>query len=440
MIRSTSSSSPSPSPQRPARRPPAGNPAPSRLRWFSTLALGLTCGVGGLQACSASSSDPNGQQADGGGSGGAGGSAGSASGGNGANTFDASPSDASLPECASDVYGGDIIPLDLYLLLDRSDSMLDPDPQGVQRWSAITQAIKNFVDAQGNAGIGLGLGYFPVGLTKPLPTNCVGPSADGCFPYVAQCLLNSCCYGDQCNDPPTSSCVASDYTTPALAIQPLPGVAMAVKDSINATSPEGGTPMGPALEGAIDYAQTWAAAHPDHLTAVVLATDGAPSGCNPEGTAVVAARAEEGKNQTPSVLTFVIGLGEQLSALNAIASAGGTKEATLVDSGSNAGLEFLAALNKIRGDLQCTYGMPTPAEGTLDPSRLNVGFREGGTAPVFVPQVPGAANCGLGKYAGWYYDTPTNPTRITLCKQSCEAVQAGGIQVEVILGCQTIVK
>lgn len=437
MTRSASSSSSTPSPGTPSARGPSARRA---LRWFSTVALGVSFGLGGLQACSAADSDPGSKAADGGGSGGAGGGAGSASGGNGADTFDASVSDASLPECASDLYSGDIIPLDLYLLLDRSDSMLDPDPQGIQRWSAITQAIKNFVDAPGNGGIGLGLGYFPVGLTKPLPTSCVGPSADDCFPYVAQCLLGSCCYGNQCGEKPISSCLASDYTTPALAIQALPGVAVAVKDSINATNPEGGTPMGPALEGAIDYAQTWAAAHPDHLTAVVLATDGAPSGCNPEGTDIVAARAAEGKAQSPSVLTFVIGLGEQLSTLNAIAIAGGTKQATLVDSGSNAGAEFLTALNKIRGELQCTYAFPTPTSGTVDPDRLNVGFRKGGKAPVFVPQVPGGANCGLGELAGWFYDNPSNPTRITLCKQACEAVQGGGIQVEVILGCKTVVK
>lgn len=408
----------------------------SRLPRLCTLAS-LLLVLSPFAACSASSSSPEGNGGSvAGGAGGSGGNAGE--GGFGGSVLDASGSDAELPGCATDSYSGAVIPLDIYILLDRSDSMLDADPNGLQRWSAITQAIKNFVDLQGNAGIGLGLGYFPVGLSKPLPSACTNP--DDCFPYIAQCVpITGCCYGNLCNEPPTSSCLTSDYTTPAITIQTLPGVASLVKQSIDNTSPEGGTPMGPALEGAIDYAQTWAAAHPDHLTAVVLATDGAPSGCNPEGTAVVAARAEEGKNQNPSVLTFVIGLGEQLSTLNSIALAGGTKEATLVDSGVNAGQEFLDALNKIRGDLQCTYAIPTPKEGEVDPDKVNVTFTRAGIRD-FVPRVDGAANCGLGDTAGWYYDTPTNPSRITLCKHSCAAVQGGGVVVDVVLGCQTVVK
>lgn len=404
-----------------------------KLITLATLLLGLSPFAG----CSASSSDPSASA----GSGGTAGSAGS--GGNGGDAgfggvLDGGGSDAELPGCATESYAGDVIPLDIYVLLDRSDSMLDADVNGLQRWSAITQAIKNFVDLQGNAGIGLGLGYFPVAMSKPLPSAC--NTADDCFPYTAQCVpITGCCYGNLCNEKPTSSCLASDYSTPAIAVQALPGVGALVKQSIDATTPEGGTPMGPALEGAIDYAQTWAAAHPDHLTAVVLATDGAPSGCNPEGTAVVAARAEEGKNQNPSVLTFVIGLGEQLSTLNSIALAGGTKEATLVDSGVNAGQQFLDALNKIRGDLQCTYTIPTPKEGEVDPSKVNVSFTQAGIRE-FVPRVEGAANCGLGDTAGWYYDTPTNPSRITLCKQSCAAVQGGGVVVDVVLGCETVVK
>ncbi len=405
-----------------------------RLPRLITLAS-LLIGLSPFAACSASSSSPSGN-------GGSGGEAGSESGGTGNGGFggsvlDASGSDAELPGCATDSYAGDVIPLDLYILLDRSDSMLDADTNGLQRWSAITQAVKNFVDLQGNAGMGLGLGYFPVALSKPLPSAC--SVSDDCFPYIAQCTLNSCCYGNLCNEKPTSSCLASDYTTPSITIQALPGVAALVKQSIDNTSPSGGTPMGPALEGAIDYAQTWAAAHPDHLTAVVLATDGAPSGCNPEGTDIVAARAEEGKNQNPSVLTFVIGLGEQLSTLNSIALAGGTKQATLVDSGVNAGQEFLDALNKIRGDLQCTYSIPTPKEGEVDTEKVNVTFTQAGIRE-FVPRVDGAANCGLGDTAGWYYDTPTNPSRITLCKHSCAAVQGGGVIVDVVLGCQTVVK
>lgn len=398
--------------------------------------------LSGVFACSASSGSPaSGSAGDAGDAGNAGQGG---AGGFGGSTLDASANDADMPECAKDVYSGELVPLDLYVLLDRSDSMLDPDENGLQRWSAITQALKNFVGLPSSGGLSVGLGYFPVTPSAGAPSHCT--NADSCFPYIAQCVLGGCCYAEnalECGSAtaPTSSCIAGDYRFPSIAIAELPGAALAIQQSIDNTTPLGTTPMGPALEGAIDYAQSWAEQHPERITAVVLATDGAPYGCNPGGTDVVAARAAEGLSQTPSVLTFVIGLGEQLAVLDSIAIAGGTKAATLVDSGANAGPEFLSALNQIRGDLQCTYTIPTPRPGeTFDPDRLNVSFQEGDTAPEFVPRVDGGAQCGLGKKAGWYYDNPSNPSRVTLCKHSCTAVQGGGIQVEVVLGCPTLVR
>ncbi|MBX3183680.1 MAG: hypothetical protein KIT72_06120 [Polyangiaceae bacterium] len=417
---------------------------PSRTlaaRLFAASLLGLGS-LSGVFACSATSPSPAG--ADGGTAGSAGTAGQGGASGFGGSTLDASPNDSGHPECAKDVYSGELIPLDLYLLLDRSASMLEPDENGLQRWSAITQAIKNFVNLPSSGGLSVGLGYFPNTPSKPAPTTCANP--DSCFPYIAQCVFGACCYSESalnCESAgvPTSSCLAEDYRFPSIPIAELPGAATAIHQSIDNTTPLGTTPMGPALEGAIDYAQGWAAQHTDRITAVVLATDGAPYGCNPEGTDIVAARAAEGLSQTPSVLTFVVGLGEQLAVLNSIAIAGGTKEATLVDSGANAGAEFLSALNKIRGDLQCTYAIPTPREGEdFDPNKLNVSFQEGDQAPEFVPRVDGGAQCGLGKKAGWYYDNPTNPSRVTLCKHSCTAVQGGGIQVEVVLGCPTVVR
>jgi hypothetical protein len=63
---------------------------------------------------------------------------------------------------------------------------------------------------------------------------------------------------------------------------------------------------------------------------------------------------------------------------------------------------------------------------------------DGGT-PEVVPQVPTVGDCGTE--GGWYYDNPAAPTKILLCPASCELVQSVNQgAIEIVLGCQTIVK
>jgi hypothetical protein len=148
--------------------------------------------------------------------------------------------------------------------------------------------------------------------------------------------------------------------------------------------------------------------------------------------AAATAIAKEGFTQTPSVRTFVIGMGN-LSVLDSIAKEGGTDKATLVSTG-NAGKEFLDALNKIRGAVGCQYVIPVG--GKSDPTKVNVLFTpDGGGAPLVIKQVKDAASC-LGQSA-WYYDDPANPTQIMLCPGACDLVTNAKGQVEVVLGCKT---
>jgi hypothetical protein len=75
---------------------------------------------------------------------------------------------------------------------------------------------------------------------------------------------------------------------------------------------------------------------------------------------------------------------------------------------------------------------------------VNVKFTKAdGTASVFPQAKGGASACDAG--GGWYYDVDPaagTPTKITLCPASCDAVKAAGSgsKVDVLLGCQTIVK
>ncbi len=389
---------------------------------FRSLAVTLgtlACGaLASTAACSGASSSPA--------AGGSGGSGGSTAGGAGG-LFGDSGKRPGLPEgCAADVYSGELLPLDMFIMLDKSASM---DEGG--KWGAVTSAISDFVVLPESDGIGVGLSFFPVPPTAPPPTTCM--SDPDCGPY-GPCFGLFGCTGALGGD----SCIAGDYVAPAVAIAPLPPNAAAITAAIAATGPTGSsTPTSPALEGAIDYAQGWASSNPGRLVLVVLATDGEPTGCNPNRVETVAARAREGYEQFPSVSTFVIGVGSALTTLNLIAKEGGTDQALIVSGGPNTGQEFLDALNVVRGAVSCKFQIPVATTGTADPSQVNVGWTpEGGELEV-LPGVGSSSGCQGGD--GWYYDNPTNPSRILLCPASCDLVENTKGVVEVVLGCETIV-
>jgi hypothetical protein len=322
--------------------------------------------------------------------------------------------------CASDTYDGELVPLDMFVMLDKSASMQDAG-----KWGSVTSAINTFVGLPGLNGLSMGLGLFPTDPNPPPPPTC--QTNEQCGPGML-CLLGMC-IGD--------SCEPTDYAQPVVPIAPLPGVAGQITSAIGSTSPDGDTtPTRPALQGAMMYSMAWAADHADHITIVVLATDGEPTGCAPNSINDSSAVAAQGLAATPSVKTFVIGVGD-LGALNAIAQAGGTGQATIISSG-NAAQEFLDALNAIRGAVGCTYKIPISTSGETDPTKVNVAFTpDGGQQEVF-PQVGSAADC-LGNKA-WYYDDPSNPTQIILCPAACDLVTNTAGKVDVVLGCATIVR
>jgi hypothetical protein len=395
--------------------------------------------VGSIAACSASKNsgglggDGNGSGSGAGagngssasgdddGGGGASGSAASSSGvfamgANGGSSASTGPSSIDAA-CASSTQKGEQQGLNAYMMLDYSGSMVGA------KWMGVTSAINSFV-GQASSGIDVGLQYFGL------------PSADGGI-SIGGINLN---IGDSC-DPAV-------YAEPAIEIAPLPGVGTLITQSLGQhATPNTSTPTGPALQGAIDHATTWAKAHTNDVTIVILATDGDPSEC-PIPTNAGATQAQllsqvetiaaAGVSQTPKVLTFVIGVGNDTSNLNGIAQAGGTGTAFIVDTTQNVSQQFLAALNKIRGAaLGCQYKIPVPTSGSVNFSEVNVQFTAGGGSPEIVPQVSDKSKCPASGNA-WYYDNPTTPTQILLCTTTCGTVSAGG-ELDVLTGCQTVV-
>ena len=298
--------------------------------------------------------------------------------------------------CASSSSKGQQQALDVYIMLDQSASMIGP------KWTGVTAALNSFIQ-QPLTGVSVGIQYFGLNF---------------------------------------ADCTAADYAVPDVEIAPLPGVASKIMTSIMNHAPISGTPTQAAEQGAIQHAQDWAKKHPGDAVVVILATDGDPDACTvlPDPVTPVAQAAMAGATGTPKILTFVIGVGSDLTNLNQIAMGGGTGSAFIVDTSMNVNQQFLDALNKIRGNaLGCNYKIPAPTTGgTTDFSKVNVQFTDSkGTKTVF-PQVSGKSACPASGNA-WYYDNPTAPTQIVLCTSSCGTVSAGG-EVDILTGCMTVVR
>jgi hypothetical protein len=211
----------------------------------------------------------------------------------------------------------------------------------------------------------------------------------------------------------------------------------------------GRTPTGPALRGALSHAGNWAANHPEDVVIAVLATDGLPSECDPQDIAQVAAIAADGLAGSPSVRTFVIGVfaradTESPANLDAIARAGGTTSALLVDATGDVTTQFTAALDAIRGAvISCEFQLPASSGGQmLDLDRVNVEIANDAEVTQLV-YVESQAGCSAA--SGWHYDVVpsagSRPQKNVLCPSVCDSLHArAGARVNLQIGCQTLLR
>lgn len=300
--------------------------------------------------------------------------------------------------CATESASAEVLPLDLYILLDRSGSMAYQN-----KWLDVTNALRGFVYEPASYGIGVGLQYLP------LPQIC---------------------------DPEA-------YASPDVEIALLPGAQGALNASLANHAPDGDTPMVPALTGALSHAKSWASAHPTHTVAVLLVTDGLPDqtcqstagGKAPNDLAHANAAAAAGVAKDPKVSTYVIGVGNELAALGDIAKAG-AGFAVFVDPTEDTQAQFRAAVDKIRKKvLPCSYAIPA-TKTMLDLGLVNVLFTNGAGTQSLFKNVKGAASCG--NELAWYYDDPVKPTQLVMCPTACSLLKqdlAG--KVSVVFGCAT---
>jgi hypothetical protein len=403
--------------------------------------------------------------------------------------------------CAAESFTAQRVPLDLMLLVDRSGSMGVRTGTARTKWELASGALSAFVADPKSAGLGAGLMFFPpdgpcntdLDCGSPIPglrgfacverLACAGTVGPGSFPTACGltaplCPMNAPCIpfgrcaisGAFCPGPGIpcvgsvkddtclplakscqfrlgpDSCRPADYDHPLVPIADLPGARGAISAALVLTVPNGGTPTGPAVQGAYDELRRRLQAQPDRRVAVVLVTDGLPTSCNSTRETVTAqiAAARMGPPAIPTYAIGVFGPADGIDGPDALAqwaTAGGTGAPFVLTPTDDLGDKLLEALNKVRGAaLPCEYTIPHPTTGTLDFNKVNLHYQSA-AGEEDVGHVAGADRCDPLR-GGWFYDIDPaagTPARLIACPATCDRFKSdAAAQVEVRVGCKTI--
>ena len=307
--------------------------------------------------------------------------------------------------CAGEIYEGEAVPLDLYLMFDQSGSMSTKvdENTGETRMDIVRSAVKAFLEDEESVGLGVGIGYFG---HQPLRE---------------------------------TTCDPDDYRAPDVEVGTLPDKTDALLSSLDAREPTGETPTGAAIRGACDYVAEYKQGHPGRNPAILLVTDGEPKAplseavCAP--TLDDAVLAAEECYQEQGVRIYVLGVGPSLVNLRVIAEAGGTETAFLADQdNAEQVLDAFVAVRRA-AQLPCTLEVdPDALEGSgIDFNDSTVAYLDFDCEYRSVPAVDGKEDCG--DQGGWYFDDPKSPHTIQLCEVSCGDVKSTGRQLYYSIGC-----
>jgi Mg-chelatase subunit ChlD len=303
---------------------------------------------------------------------------------------------SSTDACANSTAGVDAPPIYLVFMVDRSGSMGGNELS--VKWTPAVAALKDFFKDPSSANIHASLTFFQS----------------------------------------ANLCSVASYATPGVPMQALPD-ATTFAASLDGTSPNGNTPTRPAVEGAVQYAQSVAATlKPGEKVAIVLVTDGDPNdNCSPQSSAANTAAAAA--TVAGTIKTYVVGVGNGAANLDQIATGGGTAPHIQVNTTNAAttSADLRAAIGKIKAaQLSCDYTLPPPPAGkTIDVNAVNVNYTTGGAATT----LGYSADCSNA--SGWHYDSTTTPTKIIMCPTICSTLQndTSGGKVDIVFGCSTAV-
>jgi len=329
--------------------------------------------------------------------------------------------------CQEEYYETEPMPVDLVIMMDRSDSMGEDLPGlGMTRWEGLVQAMEEFVDNPDvlKRDVRVSLQFF----------NQTGG-------YVEQ-----------------TDCDVARYLEPRIPMGSLADNGQAIVEAMAETKPGGQTPTAPALQGALMYARQWnAQGGGGRATAVLLVTDGLPTRCQDTNSVVAIAELAEayanpplpadGDDPPPAIPTFVVGLGPAARNLDQIANGGGTDEAYAVDLDADAVDAFAEVLSKVtNAQLSCDFVIPeelidSSMRINYDKNRIWYTPPDGGETQQ-IPRVANANACRGGTYGGWYYQYPDAagddavPNLITVCPCTCALFRTGLVNIQ--WGCSPI--
>lgn len=307
--------------------------------------------------------------------------------------------------CLGEVFQGEAVPLDLYLMFDQSGSMsivVDKESR-MTRMDIVRTAVRTFLEDEESIGMGAGIGYF------------------GYMPIKH------------------TTCDPNDYRDPDVEIGILPGQTAALISNLDSKEPIGETPTGAAIRAACDYVAEYRGDNPGRSPAILLVTDGEPkaplskSMCVPTLDDAVSA-AEECFEETGTRI-YVLGVGPSLTNLRVIAEAGGTDEAFLADLDNSE--QVLEALRAVRyaAQLPCDLSLSSAALAAdeVNLAAATVAYLDSECAVQVVSEVSRESKCDGG--LGWYFDRPEAPTKIHLCDATCGDVKSRGRELFYSLGC-----
>jgi hypothetical protein len=419
----------------------------------------------------------------------------------------AGPMDPAGAACATEVHQAERQPVDLLLLIDSSGSMGAGVPNGTRtKASLVSEALTTFVKDPRSDGLGIGLRFFP-GVRPPPPlrttlpacqsdAECDAPSVCRRYrvcpgPIIGQCVADilgageTCPFGGACVEAgrcalskfpcvfvgqlcpggmpgdlceaaaptclapaPELMCETSGYEKLAAPFAALPGAEARLSQALQNGTPWGDTPMGPALAGALAHARKHQTANPTHRVALVLATDGVPSGgCEPADAAEISALVARALMGAPPITTYAIGvfaqrdMAEGRALLASVATAGGTGKPFVLNSDPDLARTFQDALEKIRQEtaLACEFMIPAP-NGPVDFGKVNVHLQNAAGSGEDIPYVSAADRCDPTK-GGWFYDVDpamTAPTRVLTCPATCNRLKGEPTaSVSLVFGCRT---
>ena len=335
--------------------------------------------------------------------------------------------------CGTSKYEATLTPLDMYVMIDRSGSMVEPG----YSWTATGPgeisinggdcsytAGQNPINSKWCYSIYALMGYFK--------------SAEAVGNRVA--LQYYPIDGYNC-----SSASNNTLSSAAVGWQHLPGGNSALMNSLNLATPLGAfTPTKAALYGIAGFTSTHQTQ--GRITVGVLVTDGKPNSCAPDDGDTLGNVAQAHLTAT-GIKTYVIGMtGAVFDTLETIAEHGGapahqqycaagTNQCHYYNVGNGDGQVFVDVLKKIQQNaIACTYQLPNTGGGLPDLNKISVEYEPGNGGAV--QPLTKVANANACQADSWYFDS-NDPPNVILCPQTCTEVQADlQAKVQILVACQ----